>query len=212
RALVIADAQSLAKLRHVLRMTPPTRVEWWLAVDDGSATQVADELRAGGLPIHELVDRVALASSLERDPIALGMVGALALGSIAAAALAVIGFVVTAVVAAREQVDEYALLRALGTSRRQVLGWLVFDHAFLLVAGLLAGGAIGALIALLVVPYATLTAAGVPVVPPPVVVVPWDLLGLLALVALALLVVSVGLAAGQVARRAVIDVLREQEV
>ena len=96
---------------------------------------------------------------------------------------------------------------------RQITGWLVFDHAFLLAAGLLAGGAIGTLIAALVVPHATLTSAGVPVVPPPVLIVPWDAFALLLVVApLVLLLLSVLLAARQIARRSVTDVLREQEV
>jgi hypothetical protein len=210
--LLVADAQMLGALRYLLRLAPAPDVEWWVVAEDGAEASVVEGIRGSGLTVAQIVGREALARSLERDPIALGMVGALALGSIAAAALAVIAFVVTAVVAAREQLDEYALLRALGTSRRQVVGWLTFDHAFLLLAGLLAGGAIGALIAVLVVPYATLNLAGVPVVPPPVLVVPWDLFTLLGAGALVLLFWSVLLAAGQVGRRSVIDVLREQEV
>jgi hypothetical protein len=209
---LVVDTQMLGQLRYLLRLSPAPDVEWWLMAEPGAEAAVVEGIRGSGLAVEQIVDRVALARSLERDPIALGMVGALALGSVAAAALAVIAFIVTAVVAAREQLDEYALLRALGTSRRQVLGWLTFDHAFLLAAGLLAGGAIGALIAVLVVPYATLNQAGVPVVPPPVLVVPWDLFVLLCGLALVLLLMSVLLAAGQVGRRSVIDVLREQEV
>ena len=163
--LLIVDRQTLAEMRHVLGLAPPPSVEWWLAVADGQGAAVADALRASDLAISQLVSRSALASALERDPIALGMVGALALGSIAAGMLAVIAFIVTAVLAAREQLDEYALLRALGMSRGQIAGWLVFDHVFLLAAGLIAGGAIGSLLAALVVPHATLTSAGVQVVP-----------------------------------------------
>ena len=47
--------------------------------------------------------RSEVARSLENDPVALGLVGALALGSIAALAFSALGFVVTAQVSAAER-------------------------------------------------------------------------------------------------------------
>jgi ABC-type antimicrobial peptide transport system permease subunit len=77
------------------------------------------------------------AKSLERDPVALGLVGALILGSLAAAACAAVGLIVGAIVSTRERRTETALLRALGMSRRGVTAGVAIDNAYLLAFGFL---------------------------------------------------------------------------
>ena len=140
------------------------------------------------------------------------MVGALLLGSLTAAAFAVIALLVSALVSAREQLGELALMRALGVSRRQVIGLIAIEHGFLIALGVVAGTALGMLIGLLVLPHAPLNRAGEPVVPSPAIVVPWELLGLLGVAALALVALSVLVAGREIGRRPLVDVLREREI
>ena len=69
--------------------------------------------------------------TLATDPIALGIIGALAIGFVAAALFAIVGFIVSAAVSARERIAEFALLRALGLSSGQLSVWLSLENAAL---------------------------------------------------------------------------------
>ena len=71
--------------------------------------------------------------------------------------------------------------------------------------------AIGLLLAWLVLPYATFTLTGEPAVPPPVVVVPWDQLVPLYLVAVGLLALTALIVRRQLPRIRVSGVLRARD-
>ena len=71
-----------------------------------------------------------------------------------------------------ERIGEFALLKALGLSPRQLLLWLSIENLMLLATGLILGTLLGLLLAYLVLPFATLTPTGEPPVPAPVIVVP----------------------------------------
>ena len=104
------------------------------------------------VPGTQVTSELRLRQSLERDPVALGLVGALILGSLAAAACAAVGLIVGAIVSTRERRTETALLRALGMSRRGVTAGVAIDNAYLLAFGLPAGIAVGILLAMLILP------------------------------------------------------------
>jgi ABC-type antimicrobial peptide transport system permease subunit len=111
----------------------------------------------------------------------------------------------------RERLGELALLRALGLSGRQLVGWLSVENCFLLALGLISGAALGIIIALLVLPYSTLTSAGRAVVPRPVVVVPVEALVAIAGLGVFALVISVLVGRREVRRSSIVDVLRARE-
>ncbi|MGH2407364.1 MAG: FtsX-like permease family protein [Candidatus Limnocylindrales bacterium] len=211
KPFLLVDAATLDAVRRTLGQATVPPNEWWLSVDDDALAAVSSTLAAPPFEARQIASRAAISRSLASDPVALGLVGALALGSLAAAVFATVGFLVTAVVSAREQLGEFALLRALGLSSRQVLAWFALDHFYLLAVGLLAGVGLGWLIAQLVLPFAILDRSGLPVVPSPVIVVPWELLASVGVVALLLLVVTVLASGRQVGARPIVDVLRAQE-
>ena len=93
------------------------------------------------------------ARSLRTDPVALGIIGALAIGFVAAAMFAVVGFIVSAAVSARERVTEFALLRALGLSSVQLSSWLSLENAVLAGVSLVTGSLLGLVIAWVVLPF-----------------------------------------------------------
>jgi hypothetical protein len=172
--------------------------EWWLTATDPE--RAADTLRGDPYSVEEIVVRDDRTRELTDDPVALGVIGALAIGAVAALILAVIGFVVSAVVSTRERLSEFALLRAMGLSPFQLSAWLTFENAFLLSAGMLAGTGLGLLLAWLVLPFVTLTQEARVVVPPVLVEVPWLAIGLVLAVAAVALVVAV-VVIGTVLRR-----------
>ncbi len=146
--------------------------EWWLAAGPGQADAVAAALRSAPISAQDVVDRTAITADLSGDPLGLGVIGILGLGSLAALVFASIGFLVSATVSISERIGEFALLKALGLSPRQLLLWLSLENLMLLATGLILGTLLGLLLAYLVLPFATLTPTGEPPVPAPVIVVP----------------------------------------
>jgi hypothetical protein len=147
--------------------------EWWFRVQPGAEASVVEALRARDAGTSSVIGRADLARQLESDPVPLGLIGVLGLGSVAAMLFAGIGFLVSSTISTSERIGEFALLRALGLSTRQLSLWLSIESVFLLVVGLVAGSLLGLLLAWLVLPFATLTQTGAAPVPAPVVVVPW---------------------------------------
>jgi ABC-type antimicrobial peptide transport system permease subunit len=173
-----------------------------------AAPQVEATLRAAPIAATDVVGRLSLAKSLASDPVSLGIIGALALGALAALAFASIGFLVSATVTSSERVTEFAILRALGLSARELSAWVSLENAFLLVFGLLAGTVLGIVLAWLVLPFATLTATGEAAVPTPTIVVPWAAMAPLYGAAAVLFVVTVAIVTRQVRGAGISTVLR----
>ncbi|MGI8999263.1 MAG: FtsX-like permease family protein [Candidatus Limnocylindria bacterium] len=180
--------------------------EWWLSVTDEAAAVTA--LNRDPYSVESLTSRTERAEELTEDPVALGVIGALAIGSIAALIVAILGFVVSAVVSTRERLGEFALLRAMGMSPGQLSAWLTFENAFLLAAGIVTGSGLGLVLSWLVLPFVTLTADARIVVPPVLVEIPWLAIGVVHLLAAGGLVIVVVVIGGILRRVPVSGVLR----
>jgi hypothetical protein len=209
-AFVVVDGASLALSWFAQTGFVIPAVEWWLTTDDARSSAVAQEL-SERYAAREVIDRSELARSLTGDPVALALIGALGLGSLAALLFAAVGFIVSLVVSISERIEEIAVLRALGASRRDVTAWLAIDTGVLLAFGLASGAVLGLLLSWLVLPFAALTQTGAPPVPPPVVVLPAELLPVGIVVALALLGATVAVVRAQLRGMAIADVLRRSE-
>ena len=180
--------------------------QWWLAVDDpGAVSAIVTE---DPYSVETIVSRAERTRQLSDDPVALGVIGALAIGSVAAVIVAAIGFIVSAVVSTRERLGEFALLRAMGLSPAQLSAWLTFENAFLLAAGVLAGTGLGLLLSWLVLPFVSLTQDARIAVPPLLVEIPWAAIGAVYAVAVVALVVAVVVIGGVLRRVPVSGVLR----
>ncbi|PZR61548.1 MAG: hypothetical protein DLM71_08390 [Chloroflexi bacterium] len=197
RPAIVVDLPTLALLDYAATGDVTEPNEWWVA------TSHPDEFSAAisGPPFssRSVIGRAARARSLQTDPVALGIVGALALGALAAAVFGAIGFAATAAVGARERSSEFGLLRALGLAPRQLTGWLVVENGFLALVSLLIGTGLGVLLIWLVIPFVTVSREAGRVVPDPLVIIPW---APVAVVDLALLVVVALLVAGLTRRLA----------
>ena len=204
--LVDGRTRDLQRLDMSDRVLPAT--ETWLTVDPAKAEAVAATLSAPGFEAAQVVGRDALTEALATDPVPLGVIGVLSLGSIAAMAFAAIGFLVSATISTNERRGEFALLRALGLSDRQLTLWLALENTFLLAVGLILGSALGLLLAWLVLPFVTLTGDGAAAVPSPVIVIPWGSIAPIWLLAGVLLLVTVVAVRRQLPSNAIGGVLR----
>jgi hypothetical protein len=208
---VVVDGPTFQAARYGALDQVAAPDEWWIGVQPGQGPAVAATLAGDPYGAASVLERTALERSLAADPVALGVIGALALGALAALAFAAIGFVVSTGISASERLGEFALLRALGLSSRDLSTWLTLEQAFLLAFGLIAGTLLGALLAWLVLPFTTLTQTGAAAVPPPSVVIPWSVILPFAMVALLVLLISVWLAVRQLPGVRVSRVLRAWE-
>ena len=193
RGVVLVDLASVADSRWAADGAQTLPTGWWLTTTDSKAT--ADALEAQPGVATDVVSQTALAASLRNDPLGLATLGALFAGFVAALGFAGVGFVVNLIIGARERVSEFAVLRALGVSRRQVRALLLVEQGFLVALGVIVGVAVGVAVAFLVVPYVVLSAQALRTLPPVLVDVPWLGITGLAVATVALLAIAVAVAA-----------------
>ena len=208
---VVMDLPTLALLRYDASAAVDPADEWWIAIDLGAVEATVARLRdpaIGSASVLSVADRTR---ALAADPVALGVIGVLGIGVAAAALFAVVGFVASAAVAARERVTEFALLRALGLSSRQLSGWLSLENATLALISLVAGTALGLLVAWVALPFVTVTQDAVAPFPPVEVTVPWPTIVALEAVGVVALGVAVVGLAGLLRRVGLASALRSSE-
>ena len=169
---VVVDLPTYAAAEWLTDGTILKPTEWWLDVD-GPASPVAARLAAPPYSSELVIDRAARARALSTDPVALGISGALYIGFAAAAIFAVIGFAVSSAISAAERKTEFAVLRSVGLSRRQLSGALAIEGALTACLALAAGTALGVLLAWFVLPYVSLSGEGGRPFPEVIVHFPW---------------------------------------
>ncbi|MET9554836.1 ABC transporter permease [Streptomyces sp. NPDC006645] len=147
--------------------------EWWLSAAPGRAPEIAETLRArSDVDPAQVMVREETAAELLSDPLGVGPQSALLAAAIAAAALAAVGFAVSAAGSLRERAAEFALLRALGTPRRQLARLIATEQGLLLMVALLVGLALGSVLTRAVVPLVVLTGQATQPVPAVLVELP----------------------------------------
>jgi hypothetical protein len=209
--VLVADLPTLNLLRFAATHAASAPDEWWLAVEPAQTEALVADLEAAPFSSVSVASQLGRARSLGTDPVALGIIGALALGVVAAGLFAVIGLVVSAAVSARERVTEFALLRALGLSSGQLSGWLSLENSMLALVSLLAGTGLGLLIGWVALPFVTVTQQAAVPFPPVVVTPPWAGILLLEAIGVVTLAVTVVLLARLLRRLGIGSTLRMGE-
>ncbi len=188
----------LATVQNILARETGTLAEpsqWWLATAGG---QVPAGL-AGSLPAAATVTSSAgLAAALRDDLVSAVPRDALLVVVLAAAVLAITGFCVSIAASVRLRRPENALLAALGVPAGAAARQLSLEKLMLSVPSALAGLALGAGLAELLVPAITLTTAATAPIPPVLVQFGW---AQTAALAVAVAVIPVLVAALAMARR-----------
>ncbi|MFI7007066.1 FtsX-like permease family protein [Streptomyces sp. NPDC050145] len=132
--------------------------EWWLATKPGGDARAAAAARdLPGIDASQVTSRAELVDALRDDPLGAGPQSALSAAALVAAALAAVGFAVNTVGSLRERGDEFAVLTALGASRRRLTRLVAAEQGVLVAIGLLVGAALGAFLTRAVVPLIVLT-------------------------------------------------------
>jgi hypothetical protein len=186
-SFVVAHGPSLMNFLNVSYDRPVTPNELWFDLPD-------DQSMVQQLRTTQGLEEIMLSSEVRqgyiREPLAVGVAGALFLGFVTSVALAALGFAVATYLTGRRRTVEFAVLRALGLNRNDVLYTLAIEQGLLVALALLAGAVLGAALSRLILPLMAISDQGRALIPPYVVVVPWQTLAF-SYAALAFLFVAV---------------------
>jgi putative ABC transport system permease protein len=103
-----------------------------------------------------------------------GVFGILSVGFVAAAALTMLGFIIHSFISFRQRYIEFGVLRAIGLSVGQMIGFLGVEQLVLILTGMTAGTAVGVWVSRLFMPFFQVGTAKTSNIPPFVVVIAWD--------------------------------------
>jgi FtsX-like permease family len=155
-----------AQLRAVSQGAVPLGVtQWWLSTADH---KIPPGLSRALPPGSAVTGAAEVTAALISNPLSAAPQESLLALAAAAALLAITGFWVSIAANVRQRRAETALLAALGISRRSAALQLCLEKLMLSVPSALLGVILGTVVARLLVPAVTLTAAATQPVPPPV--------------------------------------------
>ncbi len=168
--------------------------------------QIVEQFSAAGSPLDltgPRSHRDERLAAVEADPtLRAGGSGILTASFVAVLALSTLGFIVTLVLGARGRTLEFAVLRAVGSTRAQILRSLVLEWGVVLVLGAAIGVLLGRRIARVMLSFLDVTEDGGRVLPPFMVSTDWVALAVGGLVLLVATGLALGLAWGATMRRA----------
>lgn len=168
---VLVDRDALSRGSWTRGSASSFADEWWARVDDEDAAAAARSLTRAEM--GEVTTLVEARTQATDGPLRVGIQAALWLVIVASAGLAVTGIAMSATVAVRTRRLELARLQALGASRGALVRAILGEHALLGAVGVVAGLAVGWLLATVLTPVITDSAAGLSPVPPVVLQWPW---------------------------------------
>jgi putative ABC transport system permease protein len=200
----------VANLDHIydaLGGTYPYNV--WLATQASVASEsiVAGARDLGMVVVTDQDAREMIAAEQTR-PERQGLFGLLSAGFIAAAVLTVVGFLVYAVVSFQRRFIELGMLRAIGLSKRQMAAFLAGELATLIVTGVALGSTLGIWASTLFIPYFQIGNDKTALVPPFVVEIAWQQLGVVLLVFGAMFILAVAVLAVLLNRMRVFEAVK----
>lgn len=155
--------------------------EAWLKVTEDRAQREAVVKALGSMRYRatEFRDRAATTASSWEDPLgAAGWGGVLLIAFLGVILVSGLGFVVYAYLSARGRQLEFAILRTLGFSLRQIIGLICLEQVFVVGSGIGIGTLLGLQLNSVMTPFLQLTEMGRRVLPPFMPVVDWPTVGI----------------------------------
>jgi hypothetical protein len=191
---LIVDLGSVQALLARGALEPAPVTEWWLATPGPAPGPPPPPALSRLVPPGSAVTSASgTTAALLADPLSTVPQQALLAVTVAAAVLAITGFCVSIAAGVRQRRAENALLAALGVAPRAAAGQLCLEKLMLSLPSALAGLILGVVLAELLVPAITLTAAATLPVPPVLIQFGWAQTLLLALAVAVLPVLAASL-------------------
>ena len=139
--------------------------EAWLDLAPGADRELLTEALEG-FGLRRVVDQEATLASVRSNPlIAASGTGILSISFVATMALVAVALLVSLWMALQRRRVEFAVLGAIGLTRRQVMGVLGLEYAIVGVVGVAAGVLVGQFVGRRMLSFLDVTEAGLPVEP-----------------------------------------------
>lgn len=193
---VVADIRSTWLALNASRMRNAEQAnEVWINTGETAPSDVGNEMRRRSPTPPSLIAQDQLLRDAAVDPlISAGWRALLAIAFATVLAASAVGFLVYSQVTFASRMTEYAVVRTLGLTTRQVLGLVTFELLMVLVPAVLVGGLLGMRMGATIIPFLVTSGEGVRVVPPVVLDVDWQSVGVLVgVVGVIFVAISIGL-------------------
>ncbi len=151
--------------------------EVWLSLvnDTKERAQAIATLKTGGYRADNFYDRQALLEEQKSDPlVAAGWAGILLISFVGVVLVSGLGFIVYAYLAARSRHLEFAVLRTLGFSWKQIISLVSLEQVLVIGLGMGIGTLLGSRLSRIMMPFLQLTEKGETVIPPFAIVTDWS--------------------------------------
>lgn len=136
-------------------VSDPGANEFWLRTSGSAATQasVTQALTSIDPDVRDVVSLRDTASATTTNPIAVGMRGLLLVGAFTAALLAVLGSIIQSLLASRQRSEQFAVLRTVGMTSRQIGQLLLSEQLVVYLFGLVGGTVLGMILTVATLPF-----------------------------------------------------------
>ena len=165
---------------------------WLEADEDVDHDRIVEDVRDLGMHVIRWEAPLLMIAEEETNPERQGLFGLLSVGFAAAALLTVLGFLLYALFSFRRRFIELGILRAVGLSSGQMIAFLAWELAFLILVGLGAGTGLGVWVSRLFIPYLQVGADASANIPPFAVEIAWPAVFRIYVLFGALFVVALG--------------------
>lgn len=137
--------------------------EYWLRTagrpgDDALRTQALQQLQLDTF-VTSITDRRTLVRQFQSDPVTAGMGGLLLAGAVLAALLAALACILYARTTANQRLIQFAVMRTLGMTRRQLRSMVLNERVLLYAFGLVGGTVLGLLLSSATLPFLSFSSA-----------------------------------------------------
>ena len=150
---------------HAKMLLEPYQI--WLKKQPGATSgEIYASMDQKELAIEKLWDASQLIIARKNDPMLQGTNGVLTLQFIISMSIALFGFFIFWFLSLKKRTFHLGVLRAIGISKRKVIGMLVFEQLMISGAAVISGMLIGYLVSYLFVPLLQITSSAVEQVPP----------------------------------------------
>ena len=177
--IVNIDRLFNARNRQIGNSIYPNEVWLDLPEDSTQRNAVLDNIRGTSLSSKNIYDREAMIADMKDDPLAgAAWRGVLLIALLGVVLISSLGFLVYSYLSAQARQLDFAVLRAIGFSQRQIFGLLAFEQLIIIIFGLALGTITGERLNTIMMPFLQITEQGSKVLPPFILSIDWVTIGI----------------------------------
>ena len=147
---------------------------WIKTAPDADAYEIQKQLLELDIRVVSMKSSQYTIQQEQRRPERTGVFGILSVGFMAAAVLTLLGFLLHAFISFRRRYIDLGILRAIGLSVSQMIGFLGIEQLVIIAGGITAGTALGIGVSYLFIPFLQVSTARHFDIPPFVVLIAWN--------------------------------------